>query len=344
MRRFCSLLVLGLVFGCAACGEFIGDDDGDDARDHTARARGSKTSDGGRSVSDAERDAGGGGTTGDASSGAPGSTSMPMAIPGTGVDPAVCAAPVATASLSCSVPDAFEPNNTPETAIPLDVGTSCAFVPSKLSTDSGHDYYSFVNPRRDPVRVQLAYEDNGTGPRLSLWLNDHYFENAQRSGAASFVDTRFVHNKGMNTIEVVDSGGTGCRGYNLMVDTGFCTDELEDNDSEMTATQGLSYGKTFTASAFYDDKDYFDLSAIRALGATCTVTSDLKPMSWERLGFEVTYGNGDFNYSYLDGSSSGPSIQTLTFKAGTDAVSLEISSEFQTATRCIHYTLVCNPL
>ncbi len=359
MRKFTSLLVLNLMLGSAACELSTGEDDADpDGGTAAATGRGDA---GGRGTAvnpnnpsgSVTNDAGTASTTTDAqttstdvSAPTAGDAATSVTPPTTTTAPEQCAPLLPTASSACGAPDAFEPNDTKSAALTVDTSSGCAVVPAKLSSHSDEDWYLFSSPKSDPVQVQVAYETDATGgAKLSYRLYEAtsssylLWRNGREDLKWTLSDATVIK-KNIGYQVLVEDEGTlqGCQGYNLRVNTQYCTDAFEDNDDRSAAVAGISANTPLAATIFTGDDDWYDVTALQAQGATCTFTAELTATSTSSLEIK-TYGASASYQQWrgLDGST--PSL-TLTLPAGQTSL-LYLS---KSGPGCLPYTVLCKPL
>lgn len=364
MRKSVSLLVLNLLLGSVACEVSTGDDEADD----DAKGRGRVGGDAGERGTPVAPGNGGGnrdagtavadtGTTTDTPAGndagndagtTPQSDAATAPSGDTAQTPEQCKPALPTASVACSGPDVFEPNDEKASAIQVSTGTGCALVPGKLSSGDDYDWYLFTSPRADPVLIELAYETTPTGgAELGFQLFESTSTGTLRSQTGredlkwTLQDT-YVVKKNLGYQVMIRDDGTlqGCQGYNLRIDPQFCTDAFEDNDSRNAPAAGITAGTMISATAFSQDEDWYDLSALQATGASCAVSTDIAPTSTQELTFQ-TYGAGTtgvFESVSVDGIAKSAKF---TVKAGGGVSLLMVRAD---VAQCANYTVLCTPL
>jgi hypothetical protein len=351
VRKSLSFLALSLLIGAAAC-EFS--TEGDEPDGGSAEGRGNGTvGPRGTAVDPANADGGGAtvrdaGTSSTDAGGAAADASAPTAAGDAGLSALPreqCALPLATASVACDLPDVFEPNDEKETAVTVPTGDGCFLVPGKLTPDN-EDYYRFITDRADPVLVQLAYEATASSAaNIKLLVTDPMGGNAGAAGGdradlAELATVMFVSKRGFAyTVNLYDNGNKACQGYNLRVDPNFCRDAFEDNDSRDKAARGLTYDSKLEATIFPGDDDWYDVGAIQASGARCTVAAALTLSSPATLTFRFRSGTGSV-VAAGDLSGSSPS-KTVTLPPGSAAAALEVTAGGRV---CTSYSMLCTAL
>lgn len=368
MRKSMSLLVLNLLLGSVACEISTGDEDDDDRSGQGANGRdagntgtpvdpngstttgdaGSKTADAG---SQTTADAGQTGNNGGAADSGV-ADAGPIAPPTPATDtfkPLAQCGGFTTASVACDSPDLLEPNDQAANAIALDARDGCALVAGKMSSQEDVDYYVFSSPRHDPVRLRLGYETTATGRSNiiyhvtdALGSDVSYGTGTRQALTAVWTDAFVVKKDIAHTIRIDDNGTTSCQGYNLLIEPNFCTDSFEDNDTREASKPGLVYGTTLTATAFSDDEDWYDLTAIQTAGAKCVVTApQITLTSKESVRWDFNRGdNSTVDWGELDSTDAGKSI-TFTLPAGSGAAFMRVLGYGEV---CIPYTVTCSPL
>jgi hypothetical protein len=238
--------------------------------------------------------------------------------------------------------DDFEDNDTDDRAARLDLGPDGTRELQATVHGRDEDYYRFTMPKADPflitgtytvdadspVSVRVLDEDglstgavegarNGTTETLSGWIT------AKRAGEDYRV--RVLRN----------TEGSACAPYTLKVDTAACTDTFEDNDA-LTTPAALQLGSDQQATAFKDDLDHYDVSAL-ASGGSCVLTFAT-----------VAGGQGGLSAQLYDGKGAAiangeratmGSNETITLAwAAVDAKTLRVSSSDDV---CQPYTVRC---
>jgi hypothetical protein len=143
---------------------------------------------------------------------------------------------------------------------------------SALAADKDQDAYRFVAPKSDPVAIELSYTSDHRAD-LSIDVRDLEDRSVARvddprSGPTESIKKVIRAGAGASYDVRVDGANIGlCQAYNLRVDARYCTDELEDNDTEGTATK-LGFdgaGKhTLSATAHQDDHDFYEYTTTKA--------------------------------------------------------------------------------
>ncbi|HEX5661348.1 MAG TPA: hypothetical protein VFX59_29365, partial [Polyangiales bacterium] len=296
MRKSTSLLVLSLMVGAVGC-ELSTGDEGDDG----VTGKGRNGGDGG------ERGAAvpptgatnGGGDAGKPSpapqdaavNAAPNDAGSPPSDAGTSVQPpgstttfvalAQCEGVVPEASAVCgAVEDPFETNDQKAQSTLVEPKEGCSVFQSKLTTGKDDDWYYFIPERTEPVRISMAYDQPPTSaaePKFELYDATNtrlaYTDGNPLDGPWKYRYAIVVKKGVAHYVLVSDaSSSNSCIPYTLRIEPSFCTDAYEDNDTKATAAKGITYGTTLEGSVFYGDSDFYDLSAIQAAGARCTIT------------------------------------------------------------------------
>ncbi|MET0285234.1 MAG: hypothetical protein ABW352_12220 [Polyangiales bacterium] len=371
MRKTAGLLVLNLMLGAVACEVSTGDDD--EENNGTATGRGDPS--GGERGRPVPPDGGGardaGTPSGDAATATNYDAGQPAAsgdagsaTEGSGDAGAVVTAPSlsdsyvalaecvarAPSNAECGATDVLEPNNIRSASLLLEPRDGCAVVSSKLSTGKDEDHFQFVPERTEPVRIALAYDAPPASPAAPKFqLHDAmntlvtYAEGTPADNVWKWTYNIVVKKGIAYYVRVYDGNGSNaCTGYTLRVEPNFCTDTFEDNDTAAAATPGLAYGNTLEGTVFYQDEDFFDLSAIQAAGARCTVTlPEITLSSTETINIHFRKGNGDLVKSdKLSGASTSNAL-VFTLPAASGAATLRLFSDKY---RCTKYSVSCVPL
>lgn len=171
---------------------------------------------------------------------------------------------------SCGTVDPTEPSSHAAPAI-LEVAPTCGVVQAGW-LDNDQDAYRFVARKADPVLVELSYAtsartdlDFEVRNEAGMTVKDatearKTAEEAQRAIFAANASTTYdVRIKGSNT--------SSCQRYGLRVNTQFCTDAYEDNDSDETAYK-LAWNEQqaveVQGTIFDGDSDFFEVVSVKA--------------------------------------------------------------------------------
>jgi len=177
-----------------------------------------------------------------------------------------CASPAPSLTSAC-VTDPLEPS-TADTSLDVSLTDGCYAVGASLSNGADHDSLRFTALRHDPVQVKLKHTVPGTSP-LNLQFAVLDVSKAAkvsaydpRSGASEESSAHFIADANAPYIVHAYANGTSndCHPYELYVDTAFCTDALEDNDTPAQATQlDLKAHARFdiAGNLFTGDDDFF---------------------------------------------------------------------------------------
>lgn len=198
-----------------------------------------------------------------------GAARPPVQVTG-GIVDASCPALAPPDSSLCATPDPWADAGP---VLPLPFKSGCAVFESSLRQTSSRKL-SFITPAmNEPARVELSYAAgadsdyklyatpagggliNGQSSRVGLVETETVLYNATKDRAIE--------------LEVIKQSGTtpSCQPFALRVDTTFCTDAFEDNDSKDKPTQVVwdDTGRvSYHLSSFPGDEDHFLVQATRA--------------------------------------------------------------------------------
>lgn len=209
--------------------------------------------------------------------------------------------------------DDFEDNDTEGKATKLTFDAAGRHALSATAHQDDQDFYEYTTVRADPVQISGSYTANPgddivlrriIGPAQGASAID---ETGTRSGPmASFEHwMRAPTANGSFRIQLHPSG-SGCAVYQLALDANACTDGFEDNDDATVAAK-LPLNQDVSATAFYADPDFYDLSVL-SNGGTCTVTYLVAAGTTQRLRADVyTATQG----SITNGVGTGTATKTI---------------------------------
>lgn len=187
----------------------------------------------------------------------------------TASDPAstsgACTASVDAPASLCAMPDAYEPNDSESAARELSLQDNCGVVAARLDKDE--DHFAFVPERSDPVRVQLAYTAVGDADlNTAVYDFNGSFEGSAESTRTTPSETEaFVFRAVANrrfTARVRGGTAATCQPYHLSVNTAYCADAYEDNDTSATAAElqlDAAGVVELNASSHHIDEDFYQV-------------------------------------------------------------------------------------
>jgi hypothetical protein len=302
-------LLLGLA-GALGCVEVTGDDDGGPT---TAGPEGATALDGG--TLGKGPDGGGLVTTGSTLSGSDGAVGP--STPGTSTSGGSDGGPASNPSAlpesctgelpsptACVLPD---PAETPGTT-PLELKVDTCGLVNTTMTEGDEDVFRFTATKSDPVLVELTYTTDKASElnyRIENQKEEYVASNTNsRSALTEQAWSTFVADAAFSyTVDVSGSKVGACQPYALRVNTLYCTDAHEDNDSKTAATK-LAWAADQTVSVdatmFTGDDDFFEVIAPKsdpiALTGSYTVSAtSVADLSWRAEGSTDNYLTSDTN-------------------------------------------------
>jgi len=241
--------------------------------------------------------------------------------------------------------DSFEDNDTEASATRLEWADDQTIELHASAHESEADFFDYVTPKADPVRISGSYTANTDdsillrriiGPVTGAPAIDEL-------GARSGPTTTFSHwvrsaSPGTGFRIQIAPTGMGCAQYDLKLEAAACSDAFEDNDSAGDATE-LTIGQELDGTAYFADDDFYDLRTLPN-GGSCTVTYRVDDDRPQRLRVDVSSATQGGVASAVGSNNAAPDKTVQVRWPNPGASTLRISAEQDGV--CQPYTLRCD--